>query len=258
MGKNKLRKFEEMKGFDCVFEYPWARLQTEPFPLRGRWHSDYFRNDRPIVLELGCGRGEYTVSLARQNPGKNYIGIDVKGARIWAGAKDATLSQLANVAFLRGEIEQIGSFFAPGEVDEIWVTFPDPQMQKTRRRLTSARFLHLYRSIMRPEGTVHLKTDSPFLYTFTSRLAAANGFTVLAQTDDLYASGLADPVTSIKTHYERQWLSRGKRIKLIEFLLPHEGEIADPEEDDIPHDDYTSFPRGLSQCMPEELKKIQP
>ena len=256
MGKNKLKKFEEMKGFDCVFQYPWARLQQEPFPLRGKWRSDVFHNDHPIVLELGCGRGEYTVSLAKKYPEANHIGIDVKGARIWAGAKEAVTDNLPNVAFLRGEIECIDSFFAPGEVDEIWITFPDPQMKKTRRRLTSSRFLELYRRILRPGGTIHLKTDSPFLYTFTSRLVADNALPVIASTDDLYASGLVDPVTAIKTHYERQWLSRGKRIKLLEFSLPAEGAITDPNEEDIPLDDYTSFPRGLAQCMPEELAKI--
>ena len=247
MGKNKLRKFAEMKTFPCVFEYPWARLSREPFPLKGRWHQDFFHNDRPIVLELGCGRGEYTVQLAKADPEKNYIGIDVKGARIWSGAKEATALGLRNVAFLRGEIEQIDSFFAPGEVSEIWITFPDPQMKKTRRRLTSARFLKLYRRILAPGGTVHLKTDSPFLYTFTSRLVHENSLPLLGETSDLYSSGLADAVTSIKTHYEKQWLSRGKRIKLIEFTLPADGPLADPQEDDIEHDDYTSFPRGLAQ-----------
>lgn len=256
MGKNKLRKFAEMKTFPCVFEYPWARLSREPFPLKGRWHQDFFHNDRPIVLELGCGHGEYTVQLAKADPEKNYIGIDVKGARIWSGAKEATALGLRNVAFLRGEIEQIDSFFAPGEVSEIWITFPDPQMKKTRRRLTSARFLKLYRRILAPGGTVHLKTDSPFLYTFTSRLVHENSLPLLAETSDLYSSGLADAVTSIKTHYEKQWLSRGKRIKLIEFTLPADGPLADPQEDDIEHDDYTSFPRGLAQCMPEQLAAL--
>lgn len=256
MGKNKLKKFEDMNHFDCVFQYPWARLQQEPFPLKGEWRSSFFQNDRPIVLELGCGRGEYTVGLARRNPDKNYIGIDVKGARMWSGAREAVDRGMKNVAFLRGEIEQIDSFFAPGEVDEIWITFPDPQMKKVRKRLTSSRFLELYRRILRPGGLIHLKTDSPFLATFTSRLAEHNSLPVCACTDDLYASDLADPVTAIKTHYEKQWLARGKKIKLIEFNLPADIPLTDPEEEDIPHDDYTSFPRGLSQCMPEELKKF--
>lgn len=256
MGKNKLRKFEEMKGFDCVFEYPWARLQKEEFPLRGKWHSEFFGNDNPILLELGCGKGDYTVALARRNPDKNYIGIDVKGARIWTGAKAATVEGLKNVAFIRGEIEQIESFFAPEEVDEIWITFPDPQMKKVRKRLSSARFLELYRHILRPDGIIHLKTDSPFLHTFSSRLAALNLLPTICDTPDLYGSGLADPVKSIKTHYEKQWLARGKKIKLLEFRLPKDTPLQDPPEEDIPFDDYTSFPRGIAQCMPEELKKL--
>lgn len=257
MGKNKLKKFEEMKGFDCVFQYPWARLQTEPFPLRGSWRKQFFHNDSPIVLELGCGRGEYTVGLARHNASANYIGIDVKGARIWAGAKEAVTAGMKNVAFLRGEIEQIESFFAPGEVDEIWITFPDPQMQKTRRRLTSARFLEMYRKILRPGGIIHLKTDSPFLYTFSLRLVESNGLQIITATDDLYASGSDGASTAIKTYYEKQWLSRGKRIKLLEFSLPADTPLSDPPEDDIPHDDYTSYPRGIAQCMPEELAKLK-
>lgn len=246
-----------MKGFDCVFEYPWARLQVEEFPLKGKWNAEFFGNDNPIVLELGCGKGDYTVALARRNPDKNYIGIDVKGARIWTGAKAATVAEMKNVAFIRGEIEQIGSFFDADEVDEIWITFPDPQMQKTRKRLTSARFLDLYRMILKSGGIVHLKTDSPFMHTFTSRLAAINALPTLTDTADLYGSGMADPVRSIKTHYEKQWLARGKKIKLLEFRLPAEGVIADPPEDDIPHDDYTSFPRGIAQCMPDQLEKLR-
>ena len=257
MGKNKLRKFAEMQTFDCVYQYPWARLQQEDFPLRGRWHSDFFHNDNPIVVELGCGKGDYTVALARRRPDRNYIGIDVKGARIWTGAKAATVEGLDNVAFIRGEIEQIDRFFAPSEVSEIWITFPDPQMKKVRKRLVSARFLDLYRRILKDGGTIHLKTDSPFLHTFSSRLVNTASLPVITDTADLYGSGIADPVTSIKTHYEKQWLSRGKKIKLLEFRLPAAGDIADPPEDDIPHDDYTSFPRGIAQCMPDRLAALK-
>lgn len=256
MGKNKLKKFAEMQTFSCVFQYPWARLKEEAFPLKGKWHRDFFQNDNPIVLELGCGRGEYTVQLAKAHPDKNFIGVDVKGARIWAGAKEATELQLKNVAFIRGEIELIDSFFATNEVAEIWITFPDPQMKKTRRRLTSARFLELYKHLLSPSGVVHLKTDSLFLYTFTSRLVKHNNLPQITDTDDLYASGIVDLVTSIKTHYEKQWLCRGKKIKLIEFQLPHDHVITDPEEDDIEHDDYTSFTRGLAQCMPDQLAAL--
>lgn len=256
MGKNKLKKFAEMETFSSVFQYPWARLQRESFPLKGRWHSDFFGNDHPIVLELGCGKGEYTVGLARRYPDKNFIGMDIKGARIWSGAKTAVNEGLDNVAFIRSEIESLEAFFAPGEVDEIWITFPDPQMQKTRKRLTSARFLQKYRRVLAPGGTIHLKTDSPFLYTFTSRLVEQNALPVLRSTSDLYGSGMADPVSSIKTYYEQQWLSRGKSIKLLSFTLPAETSLADPAEDDIERDDYHSYPRGITQCMPEQLQKL--
>lgn len=256
MGKNKLKKFAEMEHFDCVFQYPFAVLQRDGFPLAGKWHSEYFGNDNPIVLELGCGKGEYTVGLAQRYPEKNFIGIDIKGARIWSGAKEATTKQMHNVAFLRTDIELLGSFFASGEVSEIWITFPDPQMQKTRKRLTSTRFLTLYRQILQPEGLVHLKTDSPFLYEYTSRLVRLNGMDVLTDTADLYGSGTADPVSSIKTFYERQWIARGKSIKLLEFHLPGDGTLAEPPEDDIERDTYHSYSRGVAQCMPEELRKI--
>lgn len=253
MGKNKLKKFAEMQTFSCVFQYPWARLQQEGFPLRGAWHKEFFGNDNPLVLELGCGKGEYTVGLARRHPDKNFIGIDIKGARIWSGASQAEKEGLRNVAFIRTDIELLQSFFAPGEVAEIWITFPDPQMQKRRKRLTSSRFLSLYRSVLAPGGTIHLKTDSPFLFTYTSRLVELNAFPTDRLTDDLYGSGLVSEADAIKTFYERQWLSRGKKIKLISFHLPEEGEIAEPQEEDIERDDYHSYPRGIAQGMPDQL-----
>ena len=179
------------------------------------------------------------MALADANHDRNYIGVDIKGARMWKGAKSVEEKEMDNAAFLRTEIEQIEQFFAPEEVDEIWITFPDPQMQKARKRLTSSRFLSNYRKFLRPGGVVNLKTDSPFLYEYTKRLVELNGFDVLAITDDLYGSGLADPVTSIKTFYEQQWLSRGKTIKLISFRIG-EGEITEPYCSDIEKDDYHS------------------
>ncbi|MDE6856208.1 MAG: tRNA (guanosine(46)-N7)-methyltransferase TrmB, partial [Muribaculaceae bacterium] len=214
MGKNKLQKFSDMETFGCVLQYPRHILIEKGFPYKGKWNSDFFSRSNPITLELGCGKGEYTVGLAEANHDRNYVGVDIKGARMWKGAKSVEEKGMDNAAFLRTEIEQIEQFFAPGEVDEIWITFPDPQLQKARKRLTSSRFLTNYRKFLRPGGVVNLKTDSPFLYEYTRRLVELNGFEVIALTDDLYGSGLADPVTSIKTFYEQQWLSRGKTIKL--------------------------------------------
>ncbi len=159
------------------------------------------------------------------------------------GAKTVEEENITNAAFLRAEIENIDQFFVPAEVDELWITFPDPQMKKTRKRLTSTRFLNLYRNLLRPGGIVNLKTDSPFLYEYTRRLVELNGFEVIMDTDDLYGSGLADPVSSIKTFYEQQWLSRGKKIKRLSFRLPSEGELLEPQEDDIVKDDYHAMAR---------------
>lgn len=243
MGKNKLKKFADMERYGCVLQYPREELLRLGFPYSGKWNEELFASPAPIVLELGCGRGEYTVALARADNCRNFIGIDIKGARMWAGASIVEQEKIANARFLRCEIENIDRFFTPGEVDEIWITFPDPQMKKTRKRLTSTRFLELYRRILRPGGVINLKTDSPFLYEYTRRLVELNGFETLAMTDDLYTSGLVDPVTAIKTYYEQQWLSRGKKIKLISFRLPAEKPLAEPREDDIERDDYRAIPR---------------
>lgn len=232
-----------MQTFDCVLQYPRNMIPESGFPLRGLWNRDFFCNDFPITLELGCGKGEYTVGLARRYPRRNFIGLDIKGARMWTGAKSVEEEKIGNAAFLRTSIELIDKFFAPGEVSELWITFPDPQMQKCRKRLTSARFLESYRRIMGPDGIVNLKTDSPFLFEFTRRLVAENGLEVLRQTEDLYAEGEAlEEARSIQTYYERQWLSRGKKIKLISFRIG-QGSLADPEEEDIPRDDYRAYPR---------------
>lgn len=245
MGKNKLKKFEEMKSFPCVFEYPFGRLRAEGFSMKGNWRKDFFHNDNPIVLELGCGKGEYTVGLASAHPEKNFIGIDVKGARIWKGAKEATEREMKNAAFLRTDIELLQEFFAPGEVDEIWITFPDPQMRKVRKRLLSSRFLGLYSGVMKTGGKIHLKTDSPFLYTFGTQFLKENNIIPTLSTADLYGEGMADPEKSIKTFYEQQWLSRGKKIKLLEFDMPESSSFTDPDESEIERDDYRSMPRGM-------------
>ncbi len=239
MGKNKLQKFADMETYKCVLQYPRHILIDTGFPFKGRWNVEFFHSPNPITLELGCGKGEYTVALAGAHPSRNYIGVDIKGARMWKGAREVEEKGMTNAAFLRTEIEQIEAFFAPEEVDEIWITFPDPQMQKVRKRLTSSRFLNSYRNFLKKDGIVNLKTDSPFLYEYTRRLVALNRFEVLMQTDDLYGSGLADPVSSIKTFYEQQWLSRGKTIKLISFRLG-DGEIKEPDCSELEKDDYHS------------------
>ena len=188
MGKNKLKKFAEMETFHNVFQCG-AREVVDDSPVTqmvGHWRDSYFHNENPIVLELGCGRGEYTVGLAQRDPNKNYIGIDIKGARMWAGAKQAELAGMKNVAFLRTNIEMLSSFFAANEVDEIWITFPDPQMKKATKRLTATYFMQRYRQLLRPNGLVHLKTDSPFLYAYTQAMVKENQYPLLVDTDDLY------------------------------------------------------------------------
>jgi len=245
MGKNKLKKFAEMEQNPLVLQYPYGTLRRAgAFPLKGRWHSDFFHNGHPIVLELGCGKGEYTVGLARQFADKNFIGIDIKGARMHAGATEALRESMANVAFLRTDIELLESFFAPDEVSEIWITFPDPQMKKVRKRLTGTRMIGLYRSVMADGGMVRLKTDSPFLYTYTREMARLNGLTVGTDTADLYATiDPADPILNIRTHYERQWLARGLTIKYLTFALRRSGELREPE-DNFERDTYRSYSRG--------------
>lgn len=228
-----------------MLQYPFSRLQAEgfdSFPLRGRWH-EFFGNDHPIVLELGCGKGEYSVGLAKLFPEKNFIGIDIKGARMYSGASEAQRQSMINVAFLRTQIEMLPHFFAPGEVSEIWITFPDPQMKKATKRLTGTRFMESYRKVLKPGGTVRLKTDSPFLYAYTRAMAELNGLPVEVDTADLYHSELVDPILAIRTHYESQWLARGLTIKYLAFGLPSEPELCEPE-DDFERDTYRSYSRG--------------
>lgn len=246
MGKNKLKKFAEMELLPNVVQLPYGALSDSDPQLKGCWGRDFFCNDNPIVLELGCGRGEYTVNLARRFPDKNFIGIDIKGARMWAGAKEAHLNGLKNVGFLRTNIELLSRFFAPEEVSELWITFPDPQMKKTRKRLTATNFLEMYTRFLAPDGIINLKTDSPFLFEYTSRLVDANGFKVICRTEDLYEDapeGLRD-ILSIHTHYENQWLARGKKIKYLSFIPTGQTPYTEPEADDIPLDDYRSYGRN--------------
>lgn len=222
--KNKLQKFEENRSFDNLFQYSYERIMEEGFPLRGKWHSDFFHNDHPIVLELGCGKGEYTVGLARAHRDVNYIGIDIKGARMWRGLTQAREEGLPNVAFIRARIDQIAHFFAPDEVSEIWVTFPDPHPgegeRNARHRLTSPEFLERYRQIVRPDGILNLKTDSPIMYEFTlHEVIEKQGLPLLYATDDLYANNDDLEVKSIRTFYEQMWLDQGLKIKYLKFKI---------------------------------------
>ena len=226
--KNKLRKFAEVLSFPNVYECYNIRQPVlvgagmQEVELRGRWRTQHFQNDHPITLELACGGGEYTVALARQFPGRNFIGVDVKGNRIWKGAKRALEEHIGNAAFLRTRIEIIDRFFAPGEVDEIWITFPDPfpRPSKENRRLTSAFFLEKYRLILRPGGLVHLKHDDPDFYRFTLDIIAADPrCTLLYHDDDIYAKPLPYPELGIQTLYEKMHLEAGKTIKYVRFTI---------------------------------------
>ena len=187
MGKGKLAKFADMETYENVFQYPYSVVEHVPFEMQGHWREQYFNNNNPIVLELGCGKGEYTVELAKLHPDMNFIGVDIKGARMWTGATLALNEGLKNVAFLRTNIEIIERFFSPDEVQEIWLTFSDPQMKNPRKRLTSSWFLNRYRKFLVDGGIIHLKTDSNFLFTYTQYLVEKNQLPVLLRTTDLYA-----------------------------------------------------------------------
>lgn len=223
MGKNKIRRFTENATFEHVVQPTFDELRAGDLPLKGRWNSDFFKRDAPLVLELGCGGGEYTVGLARLEPGKNYIGVDIKGARIWRGAKTAHEEGLANVGFLRTHVDHILHCFGPGEVAEIWLTFSDPQKKKPRKRLTSPLFLARYREILAPGGVVHLKTDSPLLYEYTLEQIEEQKLPAYEQSDNVYADLVhrvderEQAVLSIRTRYEAMWLEEGRTIHYVRF-----------------------------------------
>lgn len=252
MSKGKLAKFADMETYENVFQCPYSALEHADFYLKGHWREEYFHNDNPIILELGCGKGEYSVELARMFPGINFIGVDIKGARMWTGATQALKDQLHNVAFLRTNIEIIFKFFDTDEVQEIWLTFSDPQMKHPRKRLTSSFFLERYRRFLVDNGVVHLKTDSNFLFTYTSLLVQKNQLPVLFSTDDLYHTDLLDPQTepilSIHTYYENMWIERGLNIKYVKFQLPREGVLEEPDEE-IELDDYRSYRRDKRSSL---------
>ena len=242
MGKGKLAKFAEMAANPLVVECPTAAIMQDEFPLKGLWGERFFHNNHPIVLELGCGRGEYTVGLGKLFPEKNFIGVDIKGARMWTGAKEALLSDMKNVGFLRTNIEFIQKFFAPGEVSEIWLTFSDPQMKKVTKRLSSTYFLQRYRQFMQDGGIIHLKTDSNFLFTYTEEMLKANNIEVEFNTRNLYGETEGGCASAFQTYYESMWRARGIDIKYLRFRLPLEGELVEPDVE-IPLDEYRSYSR---------------
>ncbi|MEY2738111.1 MAG: hypothetical protein RL259_20 [Bacteroidota bacterium] len=220
--KNKLKRFKENETFVNVFQPTREEVVADQFPLKGKWNSDFFKNDHPIVLELGCGKGEYSVGLAERFPHKNFIGIDIKGARFWRGAKTAVENGLHNVAFVRTQIELIEHCFAANEVSEIWITFPDPQIKykRTKHRMTNAAFLDNYKKILQPNGLMHLKTDSEFMHGYTLGLLHGAGHEVLYANHNIYKNeGAPDEVTGIQTFYESQYLEVNKAITYIQFRI---------------------------------------
>ena len=249
MSKNKLSKFAEMATYDHVVEAPFQTPSSPCHPLHGKWQEEFFHNSNPIVLELGCGRGEYCVGLGRLFPNKNFIGVDIKGARMWSGATEAKEAGLKNVGFLRTHIEFIEKFFAPGEVAEIWLTFSDPQMKKVTKRLTSTYFLARYRHFLTDNGLVHLKTDSNFLFTYTDFMVQENHLPVEFRTDNLYHTLAAEEdkevcqILGIRTYYEQQWIDRGLNIKYLKFRLPQAGTLVEPDVE-IELDSYRSYNRS--------------
>lgn len=247
-GKDKLRKFKENESFTCLIQPATAEVLGTDHPLSYRWNSDFFHNDRPIVLELGCGKGEYTVDLALRNPSFNYIGVDIKGARLWKGAKYVHENNVPNVAFLRTRVEFIESLFAADEVSEIWITFADPQIGREKKRLTSPLFMTRYRNFLKKDGIVHLKTDSSILYEYTKAMASQNGLEILAQGSDIYGTdhdklynsnlmsvcgkSAVDALFSVQTFYEKQYLAQGIPITYLSFKAYKDGAYLSPDWDE--------------------------
>ena len=223
--KNKLKRFLENETFSNLFQPSREILLSDGFEMKGRWHTDYFKNTNPIVLELGCGKGEYTLALSERYPDKNFIGIDIKGARIWQGLVNARALNLSNVAFIRTRIDQIGYYFDKEELDEIWITFPDPQPRriKEKKRLTSPQFLARYKPLLKKNHIIHLKTDNLLFYDYTMDVIKEGNHELLYENEDIYNSELDNEVTQIQTFYEKMWLKNGVKIKYLEFRINYDG-----------------------------------
>lgn len=227
--KSKLKRFAENKTFDHVVEAPVKELLENDFHLKGKWSEAFFGNQQPLILELACGKGEYTVGLARMFPCKNFLGLDIKGARLWRGAKTIEEENIPNAGFIRTRIDLIERLFAENEINEIWITFPDPQPKKQRKRLTSPMFLRRYAALLQPGGCIHLKTDNQMLHEYTSELIKTNDLPLFIKTNDLYNSEYVTDILNIKTFYEQSFLEEGKRITYLKFGLGKATSFTDVE-----------------------------
>ena len=241
---NKLQKFEAMSSFPHVIQADFEEVFRKDYYLKGKWNELFFKNNNPVVLELGCGKGEYAISLAKCNPDKNYIGIDIKGARMYTGASQAFQENLKNVAFIRTHIEMINSFFAQNEISEIWLTFPDPQMSKARKRLTSTKFLTLYSKFLKQNGEIHLKTDSNFQFSYTLALIETNNFKIIEQFNDVHNQATDENLLNVKTYYEERFIQFGIPIKYCRFIPDFSKPLQEPEIE-IPRDEYHNAGRNV-------------
>lgn len=219
MAKKKLQRFKENELFSNLFQYDYSSIKNNLFPLKGEWNENYFKNNNPIIIELGCGKGEYTTGLSELYPNKNFIGFDRQGARLWRGCKTAIEKNVKNVAFVRTNIQFIDNFFSKNEVDEIWITFPDPQPIKFKKRLTSSIYLNRYSKFLKPNGIINLKTDSQFFFDSTIDVIEAENHKILFRTNDLYSTEINEDVSKIKTFYEKMWLEQGLKINYLKFQL---------------------------------------
>lgn len=238
MAKNKLQKFAEMETFPNVFQPVAKGIIFEDFQFKGKWNKDFFKNNNPIVLELGCGKGEYTIALAKEYPNLNVIGIDIKGARIWKGAKYSVENNVKNVAFLRTKIENIANFFGENEISEIWIPFPDPQPKKPKKRLTSSFFLGIYQKITKNNGKIHLKTDSYELHFYTKELLNKNKISPIESYTDIYSENIDSVLTKVQTFYEKMFLEEGKKITYLSFRLNKEMSLIAPDKIEMPDYKY--------------------